>query len=80
MLNPKIHITIQGEVGSGKSLLARRLLEDLTDSPFENTYPVIYTEGQYHIEHGTLTEAYVKQAAGRQHIILITITTATNNL
>ena len=73
MLNPKIHITIQGEVGSGRSTIARRILEDFAADPFEDLYPVIHSEGHYFTTQGQVTESFIKDDANGQPILLISV-------
>jgi len=74
MIPHKLHIEISGAVGSGRSLLARRILKDLEDPPFENCYPVLYTEGQYFLSNGSIaTPDYILNDACNDPILLITI-------
>jgi len=81
MLNPKIHITISGAVGSGRSLIARQILDLFWDTPFEGLVPVIEEGDHYfagrqpHDDTKLLkfTEGSLLEAVGDNPILLISV-------
>lgn len=73
MLNPKIHITIQGEVGSGRSLIARKIHNLLFREEFEKLVPVIQDGENYIVGYRTYSEEALLNEVGDNPILLISV-------